>query len=77
MEIAILLDRQQVDRLKNIALDQDEKYTTIFLTEILKKVKSSNMGCNPLEFRTQRGISEVIRESGKKREAVSQNNEIT
>lgn len=65
MEIAILLDRQQVDRLEKIVLDQDEKDAIIFLTEILKKVKSSSRGCNPLEFRTQQGISEVIRKSGK------------
>jgi Trp operon repressor len=64
-KIAVFLDRQQMDRLEKIVLDNDEKDAIILLTEILKKIKSSNMGCNPVEFRTQQGITEVTRKSSK------------
>lgn len=64
-KIAVILDRQQMDRLERIVLDHDEKDAIILLTEILKKLKSSKMGCNPVEFRTQQGISEITKKNNK------------
>jgi hypothetical protein len=64
-KIGIVLDKLQVARLEKIVLDHDEQDAFALLAEILKKLKSSNMGCNPVEFRTQQGISEIIKKSSK------------
>jgi len=50
--------------MEKVILDNDEQDAFILLAKILKKLKSGNMGCNPLEFRMQQGISEIIKKSG-------------
>jgi flavorubredoxin len=64
-KITVILDQQQMDRLEKIVLDHDEQDAIILLTEILKKIKSRTICCNPVEFRTQQGITEITKKSGK------------
>jgi hypothetical protein len=61
----ISLDEQQIQRLEQIILDQDEDGAIKFLEELSRKIKLRKIGCNPLEFKAREGIEEVIDEAKK------------
>lgn len=56
----ISLDEQQVQRLEQIIMDNDEVEAIKFLEELRRKIKIRKMGCNPMEFQAREGIEEII-----------------
>lgn len=56
----LTLNKQQLMRIEQIVLDQDEKEALIFLTEINKKLKPSQVGCDPLGQKMREGLDTVI-----------------
>jgi hypothetical protein len=61
----ISLDEQQIQRLEQIILDQDEHDALKYLEDLRKMLKRSQIGCNPMEFKAREGIEEVIDEAKK------------
>jgi len=41
------LDKKQLERIEQIALNRDEKEALKFIMEIDKKLKAGQVGCNP------------------------------
>ena len=56
----ISLDDQQIQRIEQIIMDQDELGALRYLEDLRKMIKRGQIGCNPLEFKTREGVDEVI-----------------
>jgi hypothetical protein len=54
------LHSQQLAKIEQIVIDQDEKAALLFLTEIYKKCRTSQEGCDPLGMRIKEGLDNVI-----------------
>ncbi len=56
----ISLDDQQIQRIEQIIMDQDEPGALRYIEDLRKMIKRGQIGCNPLEFKTRKGVDEVI-----------------
>jgi len=56
----ISLDEQQILRIEQIVMDQDEPGALRCIVALGKMIKHSQISCNPLEFRTKEGVDHVI-----------------
>ncbi|MCX6002606.1 MAG: hypothetical protein NTY79_08810 [Chloroflexi bacterium] len=56
----ISLDDQQIQRIEQIIMDQDEPGALRYIEDLRKMIKRGQIGCNPLEFKTREGVDEVI-----------------
>ena len=54
------LDKQQVERIKQIALNRDEKEALKLVIEIDKKLKAEQVGCDPQGQRIRERLDNVI-----------------
>ena len=61
----ISFDEQQILRIEKILMDQDEPGALRYLGDLRKMIKRSQVGCNPLEFRTGEGVDHVIDQTKK------------
>jgi hypothetical protein len=64
-ETLISLNGQQILRIEQIIMDQDEPGALKYLEDLRKMIKQSQTGCNPLEFKAREGVDHVINK-GKK-----------
>ena len=62
----LTLDKQQLARIAQIVLDEDEKEALNFLTEINKKFNTSQVCCDPLGQKMREGIDTAISKYKKK-----------
>jgi len=56
----ISLDEQQIARIEQIVMDQDEPGALRYIETLRKMIKRSQIGCNPLEFRTKESVDHLI-----------------
>lgn len=56
----ISLDDQQIQQIEQIVMDHDEPGALRCIEALRKMIKRSQMGCNPLEFKTREGVDQVI-----------------
>jgi hypothetical protein len=61
VKMSILLDEYQMERIEQIVMDRDGLEAIKFLDDLIKKIKSTKIGCNPLEFKAREGIEGTIR----------------
>ena len=61
----ISLDEQQILRIEQIIMEQDEPGALRYLEDLRKMIKRGQIGCNPLEFRTREGVDHVIDQTKK------------
>jgi len=63
----ISLDEQQIIKVEQIIMEQDESGALKYLEDLRKLVKRSQVGCNPLEFRAREGVGHIIDKTRKAR----------
>lgn len=56
----ISFDDQQILRIEQVVMDQDEPGAFRYLEYLRKRIKLGQIGCNPLEFRTRETVDHVI-----------------
>jgi len=56
----ISLDEQQILRIEQIIMEQDEPGALKYLEDLRKMIKRGQIGCNPLEFKAREGVDHVI-----------------
>ncbi len=56
----IPFDDQQILKIEQIIMDQDEPGALKFLEDLRKMIKRDQIGCNPLEFKTREEVEQVI-----------------
>jgi hypothetical protein len=56
----IPFDDQQILRIEQIIMDQDEPGALKYLEDLRKMIKRDQIGCNPLEFKTREEVEQVI-----------------
>lgn len=59
-KIVISFDDQQIQQIEQIVMDQDEPGALRCIEALRKMIERSQIGCNPLEFRTKEGVDHVI-----------------
>ena len=59
-DILISFDDQQIQQIEQIVMDQDEPGALKCIEALRKMIKRSQIGCNPLEFKTREGMDHVI-----------------
>ena len=59
-KIVISFDDQQIQQIEQIVMDQDEPGALRCIEALRKMIGRSQIGCNPLEFRTKEGVDHVI-----------------
>ena len=59
-KIVISFDDHQIQQIEQIVMDQDELGALRCIEALRKMIKRSQIGCNPLEFRTKEGVDHVI-----------------
>ncbi len=60
VDLVLSLDKQQLERIKQIALNRDEKEALKFVIEIDKKLKAEQVGCDPQGQRIRERLDNVI-----------------
>ncbi|MGA9047833.1 MAG: hypothetical protein WB588_02465 [Dehalococcoidia bacterium] len=56
----IPFDDQQILKIEQIIMDQDEPGALKFLEDLRKMIKRNQISCNPVEFKTREGVDNVI-----------------
>ncbi|MCX6001838.1 MAG: hypothetical protein NTY79_04830 [Chloroflexi bacterium] len=59
-KILISLDEQQIQRIEQIIMDQDELGALRYLEDLRKMMKRGQIGCNPLDFKTREDVDQII-----------------
>jgi hypothetical protein len=59
-KIVISFDDHQIQQIEQIVMDQDEPGALRCIEALRKMIKRSQIGCDPLEFRTKEGVDHVI-----------------
>ena len=56
----VSFDEQQIQRLEQIIMNQNEPGALRYLEDLRKMIKRGQIGCNPLEFQTREGVDHAI-----------------
>ena len=66
----IPLDDQQIQRIEQMVMDQDEPGTLRYLEEIRIIIKRKQIGCNPFEFIARDSVDEAADRIRKNKQAL-------